>query len=135
MKSKIVNKISFTKLYIVALTIGDDTIIKAGYTARATSERFGELKRKNKATSVIELDTFSVAPYNIADANAKNSAVARALVAETAMHKALEQAGFTPILDKQDGTTEYYKPTSEVTEITFTWKVRKTLSATMKVAL
>lgn len=126
-------KISYAKLYMVMLEMNGESIIKAGFTARSTDERFKELRRKNKATSFVELDTFAVAPYYTGDELSKEQAKARAKVAETAMHNAMVAAGFTPVTDKQDGITEYYRITSDVGEIQFSWKVRKTLTATMKV--
>lgn len=103
------------KFYVYSMALGNTGIIKVGYT-NDLDRRAGEHGRKydcRKQVKVIDSMAFA--------------SKATAEQAEQAVIKAMLEAGFEMVIDKQNGMTERFYARPDVTEITVTIRKARTL--------
>ncbi|MCK9482710.1 MAG: GIY-YIG nuclease family protein [Bacteroidia bacterium] len=134
MKKKVDNKFSSLSLYVIMLTFEDKKPLLKGGITTDVERRLSELRRKNKATTAIVVDTCKLANFNTEKVNdkvSKLSLTAKYAPAENAMLKAITDAGYSRL--KMDNTeSEYFELTSDVVEVEFNYIIRTPMSKTIR---
>jgi len=134
MKKKIDNKFNPLSLYVIMLTFDDKKPLLKGGITTDVERRLSELRRKNKATTATVVGVCKLANFDTTKVNDKTTKLAltaKYSVAESAMLKAIENAGYRRMtIDNTE--SEYFELTSDVVEVKFNYIIRTPMEKTIR---